>query len=297
LNPRLSRIGVIGIPYNTGSIGAGVDKGPEALRNAGIVGELERLGGEVVDYGNVSVALPPPDYSNPKLLNPNQVEALCKALADKIQSVIDAGCFPFILGGEDSTLMGIIEGLRRSLGPKIGMVYMDAHGDFNAPETTPSGIIGGMDVAITAGRGPKELAEMFRHYPLLFEENIVLYGVRDLDKLEEMALSESNVQVYTRQRIRAEGAEHAARNILNDLESKCDHLYVHIDLDVLDESVVSALGLPVPDGLSASEFKNTLRVLFASRKLCGVALMVFDAAKDPDGKEARKIVKLITIWP
>lgn len=293
MNPKLSRIAVIGVPYNTGSVGAGVDRGPEALRNAGIIDELERQGREVVDYGNVRVDLPPPDFSNPKLLNPNQVKVLCRALADKIQSAILAGYFPFILGGEDSALMGIVEGLRRGLGAKIGMVYMDAHGDFNTPETTPSGIIGGMDVAITAGRGPKELAEMFGHSPLLREENIVLFGVRDLDRLEEMALSRSRVQVYTRERVKVEGAEQAARKILKDLELRCDYLYVHVDLDVLDESVVSALGLPVPDGLSESEFKDTLRVLFGSGKLCGVALMVFDAAKDPNAKEARKVVKLI----
>ncbi|KPV64384.1 MAG: Arginase family protein [Candidatus Bathyarchaeota archaeon BA2] len=85
--------------------------------------------------------------------------------------------------------MGIIEGFQRALGSRIGLIYMDAHGDFNTPETTPSGLIGGMDVAITAGRGPKELVEMFGRSPLLLEENIVLYGTRELDAVEEMVPS------------------------------------------------------------------------------------------------------------
>jgi arginase len=164
LTPSLSRIGVIGIPYNTGSKGLSIKRGAEALRNAGIVDALRRFS-EVVDFGDISVNLPAPDCSDPKLLNPDQVEILCRALADKVKAILDAGCLPFIVGGDDSALMGVIEGLRRSLGPKIGMVYMDAHGDFNTPETTPSGIIGGMDVAIVAGRGPKKLAAMFEHSP------------------------------------------------------------------------------------------------------------------------------------
>jgi arginase len=289
----LSRIGVIGIPYNTGSKGLNVEKGAEALRNAGIIEALRRFS-EVVDFGNLNVNLPAPDWSDPKLLNPNQVEVLCRALADEIKAILDAGCLPFIVGGDDSALMGIIEGLRRSLGPKIGMVYMDAHGDFNIPETTPSGIIGGMDVAIVAGRGPEKLAAMFEHSPLLPEENIVLYGVRDLDPLEAKALAESKVKVYPREKIRSQGAEKTAEEILRHLESKCDCLYLHIDLDVLDTAVFSAQGLPVPDGLSKEEFQSILKVLVRSGKLCGVALMVFDAAKDADGSQARRIVELVT---
>ena len=288
----LSRIGVIGIPYNTGSKGLSVEKGAEALRNAGIVDALRRFS-EVVDFGDIRVNLPAPDWSDPKLLNPDQVEVLCRALADKVKAILDASYLPFIVGGDDSVLMGVIEGLRRSLGPKIGMVYMDAHGDFNTPETTPSGIIGGMDVAIVAGRGPKKLAVMFGHSPLLPEENIVLYGVRDLDPLEAKALAESKVRVYTREKIKAQGAEEAAEEILRYLESKCGCLYLHIDLDVLDMSVFSAQGLPVPDGLSKEEFQSTLKVLVTSGKLCGVALMVFDAAKDANGSQARRIVELV----
>jgi len=292
LTPSLSRIGVIGIPYNTGSKGLSIERGAEALRNAGIVDALRRFS-EVVDFGDISVNLPAPDCSDPKLLNPDQVEVLCRALADKVKAILDAGCLPFIVGGDDSALMGVIEGLRRSLGPKIGMVYMDAHGDFNTPETTPSGIIGGMDVAIVAGRGPKKLAAMFGHSPLLPEENIVLYGVRDLDPLEAKALTESKVKVYLREKIKAQGAEKAAEEILRYLKSKCGCLYLHIDLDVLDTSVFSAQGLPVPDGLSKEEFQSTLKVLVTSGRLCGVALMAFDAAKDANGSQARRIVELV----
>lgn len=287
----LSKIGVIGVPYNTGSKGENIEKGTEALRNAGIISTLQRFS-EVTDFGNLRVVLPEADYSNPKLLRPNQVEVLCKALANKIKQIITAGSVPFIFGGDCSALMGIIAGLR-TLSSRIGMVYMDAHGDFNTPETTPSGIIGGMDVAITTGRGPKNLTTMFGYSPLLPEENIVLFGVRDLDPLEAKALTESKVKVYTREKIKFQGAANSAEEILSYLKSRCDWVYLHVDLDVLDESVFSAAGLPVPDGLLREEFGSVVRALVRSERLCGVALMAFDAAKDVNGSQSRRIVELV----
>lgn len=293
LTSRISKVGLIGVPYNVGWTGPGIDEGARAFRDAGLVGELKRFAIEVVDYGDIYVKLPPRDDSNPKLLNPKQVGAVCKALAIKVHSILQSGHFPFIIGGEDSVLMGIIEGFRRALGPKIGLIYMDAHGDFNTPETTPSGLIGGMDVAITTGKGPKELVELFGHSPLLPEENIVLYGTRDLDAMEEIALAESTVSVYWREKIREVGVENAVKKILGDLEPKCRNVYVHVDLDVLDEADMSAQSLPVQDGLSMREFRETLQALVKSGKLCGIAVMVFNAAKDPKGVEARKVVRLI----
>jgi arginase len=288
----LLRIGVIGVPYNTGSKGLNIERGAKALRNAGIVDALRRFS-EVVDFGDINVNLPPQDNSNSKLLNPDQVEVLCRALAAKVKATIAVGCLPFIVGGDCSMLMGVVEGLR-SLELRIGMVYMDAHGDFNTPETTPSGIIGGMDVAIVAGRGPKKLAAMFGHSPLLPEENIVLYGVRDLDPLEAKALAESKVRIYPREKIKMQGAEKAAEEVIHYLESKCDCLYLHVDLDVLDKSVFSAQGLPVPDGLSREEFQDTLKALAKCGKLCGVSITAFDAAKDSDVSQARIIVELVS---
>jgi len=293
LTSRISKVGLIGVPYNVGWRGPGIEEGAQALRNAGLVDELRKVVSEVVDFGDVEVRLPPRDESNPKLLNARQVEAVCRSLAAKVQDTVDRGYFPFIIGGEDSVLMGIIEGFQRALGPRIGLVYMDAHGDFNTPETTPSGLIGGMNVAITAGRGPKELVEMFGRSPLLPEENIVLYGTRELDAMEERILAESKVRVYKREKIREVGVENAVKKILRDLEPKCDKVYVHVDLDVLDETAMSAQSYPVGDGLSMHESQETLQGLVRSGKLCGMAIMVFNAAKDPKGVEARKVVRLI----
>ena len=121
----LSKIGVIGVPYNTGSKGENIEKGAESLRNAGIVNVLKRFS-TVTDFGDLTVALPPADCSNPKLLKPNQVEVLCRALADRAKTAVAADCLPFIVGGDCSVLMGAIEGVR-SLNQSFGLVYMGAH--------------------------------------------------------------------------------------------------------------------------------------------------------------------------
>jgi len=290
---KLSKVGVIGVPYSVSSFGSGAGQSPRALRKAGIVDALTTICVGVEDLGDLETELPLPDMGDPRLRNPGQVVVLCRALAKRIQCAVEDGYFPFVIGGDDSVLMGMIEGLRRTLGDRIGLIYMDAHGDFNVPETTPSGMIGGMDVAVTAGRGARELVEMFGHCPILPEENIVLYGVRDLDKVEEMALNESKVKVYTRKALRTLGVEWAVEKVLRDLQHNCDKVFLHVDIDVLDVSVVSAQALSVPDGLSSEEFQKTLQMLLESGRLCGIAVMMFDASKDQQGKEARKLVKLV----
>lgn len=197
-----------------------------------------------------------------------------------------------MFGGDCSASLGIVEGLR-TFWHRIGMVYMDAHGDFNTPETSPSGIIGGMDVAIIAGRGPRKLATMFGTSHIIPEENIILFGVRDLDPLEAKALFSSKLTVFERQKIKAQGSENIVRKILHHLKSRCDGLYLHVDLDVLDESAFSASGLPVADGLTKEEFQIALKMLARSGKLCGLTLTAFDAAKDTDGSQARNILEII----
>ncbi len=289
----ISKIGILGVPYNVGWRNEGIDKGPEALRDAGLAERLRKVARVVEDLGDIRADLPPYDDSNPKLLNPQQVIALCKVLASTVERICQDSYFPLILGGEDSVLMGIVEGLKRGLRKRIGLIYLDAHGDFNTPETTPSGLIGGMDVAIVAGRGSEILTKMFGYTPQLPEGNIVLYGVRDLDPPEKIALEGSQVHVYPRAKIRELGAEAVMNNALERLEAACDQVYIHVDLDVLDESAMKAQILPVPDGLSLSEFTRAIRTVIATGKLTGLAIMVFNPLKDREGLEANKTTRLI----
>ncbi len=290
---RLRSIGVIGIPQNVGWKGEGLDEGPAAFRKAGLVRQLSQVAEVVADLGDVKANLPPRDDTNPKLLNPYQVVAVCKAVAPRVRIACEQGYFPLILGAEDSVIMGIMEGLQQGLGETIGLIYLDAHGDFNTPETTPSGLIGGMDVAMLAGRGPDLLTNIFGHKPQLREEQIAIYGARDLDPPELEMLRRSKVHLYTMDKIRELGPERAMKEATEKLLRAARRIYIHIDIDVLDPSEIGATQLPVPGGLGLTECSDALRVVSQSGKLCGLAVMVFNAHKDHNGKEASQLNQLI----
>jgi arginase len=290
---RFRSIGVIGIPYTVGWKGEGIDEGPAALRKAGLVRQLSQVADVVTDLGDVKADLPPRDDANARLLNPYQVVAVCKAVAPRVRSACEQGYFPLILGAEDSIIMGIVEGLQQGLGETIGLIYLDAHGDFNTPETTPSGLIGGMDVAMLAGHGPDLLTNIFGHKPQLREEQIAIFGARDLDPPEREILKESKVNLYTMDKVRKLGPEHAMKEATEKLLRTSKRIYIHIDIDVLDPKEIGATQLPVPNGLGLSECSNALRVVSQSGRLCGLAVMVFNAHKDPNGKEANQLNQLI----
>jgi len=290
---ELKAIAVIGIPYNVGWKGQGIDEGPSALRRAGLIEQLGQVAETVVDLGDVSVDLPPRDDSNPKLLNPYQVVAACRAVAARVQSACERRYFPLILGAEDSIIMGIMEGLTQGLPGPVGLIYLDAHGDFNTPDTTPSGLIGGMDVAILTGRGPDVLTKIFSHKPQLREEQIAIFGARDLDPPEREMLEGSRVHLYTMDRVRQLGPEQAMREVTEKLLRFCGRIYVHMDIDVLEPSEMKAIHMTAPDGLTLAECASALRAVRETGKLCGLAVMVFNARKDPDGTEAQKLNQLI----
>jgi arginase len=290
---KLKAIGVIGIPYNVGWKGEGIDEGPSALRAAGLLKELEQVAEAVVDLGDASVDLPPRDDSNPKLLNPHQVIAVCKAIAPRVRSACEQGYLPLVLGAEDSAIMGIVEGLAQGLSVPIGLIYLDAHGDFNTPETTPSGLVGGMDVAVLAGRGPDLLTKIFGHKPQLREEQIAIFGARDLDPPEKEMLRRSNIHLYTMDRVRELGAERAIMEAAEKLSRFCDKIYVHVDIDVLEPTEMKAIHMSVPNGMTLAECARVLRNVRKIGKLCGLAVMVFNARKDQKGTEARKLNQLI----
>ncbi len=290
---KLKAIGVIGIPYNVGWKGEGIDEGPTALRRAGLLKQLGQVAEAVVDLGDVSVVLPSRDDSNPKLLNPHQVVAVCRAVAPQVRSACEQGYFPLVLGAEDSVIMGIVEGLRQALCQPVGLIYLDAHGDFNTPETTPSGLIGGMDVAILTGRGPDQLTNIFGQKPQLHEEQVAIFGARDLDRPEREMLRRSKVHMYTMDRVRELGAERAMREAAEKLLRFCSKIYVHVDIDVLDPSEMKAIHMSVPDGLTLTECAGALRVVRETGRLCGLAVMVFNARKDPNRTEAGKLNRMI----
>src|SRR5215216_1990207 len=190
-------IAIIGTPVDLGAGRRGVDMGPSAIRYAGLKERLEALGHRVRDLGNVSVplveqiALP---AMGEKLRYLDALVEINTALAKQVAAVMAEGSFPLILGGDHSLSIGSINGVAR--GRRIGVIWIDAHGDFNTPETTPSGNIHGMSMAALTGRGHPQLASLLNG-TVLRDADIAMVGIRDLDPHEREALHASGIQVFT----------------------------------------------------------------------------------------------------
>src|SRR5690242_4098279 len=190
-------IAIIGTPVDLGAGRRGVDMGPSAIRYAGLKERLEALGHRVRDLGNLHVPLAEqiaPPAAGEKL---RYLEALVEvnlALAEQVAAVVAEGSFPLILGGDHSLSIGSINGLAR--GRRIGVIWIDAHGDFNTPETTPSGNIHGMSMAALTGRGHPRLASLLNPErpgaagAVLRDADVAMVGIRDLDAREREALRE-----------------------------------------------------------------------------------------------------------
>ena len=188
---------LIGMPQDYGQMLRGVDMGPSALRVAGLEERLERIGVTVVDHGDVDCpVMATQSEGEPKLRFLPAVVDGSNHLAAEVRRAAEAGGFPLILGGDHSISIGTLSGLGQ-VEPRQGLIWMDAHGDFNTPETTPSGNIHGMALAVALGYGDPRLTGIGGDFPKALETNTVLVGVRDLDRAERELLKSTKVTVFT----------------------------------------------------------------------------------------------------
>src|SRR5213083_488873 len=182
------KIRVIGIPLDLGQSRRGVDMGPSAVRVAGLEARLEALGHVVEDGGNVAVAIPEQKKEgDPHAKYLKEITATCTKHAEQVLKALEAGKVPVVLGGDHSVAAGTVAGVAeyyRRQNQKVGLIWIDAHSDINTPETSPSGNVHGMPLAALMGLGPAELGNIYSFSPKVLPENVVIIGVRDIDKAE-----------------------------------------------------------------------------------------------------------------
>lgn len=231
--------------------------GPSALRIAGIGELLRELGYQVLDHGDVSIRTREvQEVYDPRLKYLPEIQRACRELAERVTTVLAEGDFPLLLGGDHSMSIGSIAGVARwcrQQGKRLGVLWIDAHGDLNTPETTPSGNIHGMPLAIALGRGAPELTRLLEPPPMVEPADVVLVGVRSLDPGERQLIQELGLRIYTMQDVDRRGIYAVAVEALQYLRNRIDHLHVSFDVDVLDPSVARGVGTPVPGGLSYRE--------------------------------------------
>ena len=283
-------IEIIGVPIDLGQSHRGVDLGPGALRYAGLASRLERLGYAVYDSGNLSV---PVRESVAHERQDNYLPSIikvCHAACLAGGKAIEKGRVPIFLGGDHSIAIGTIAGV--TLQEPVGVIWIDAHGDFNTEESSPSKNIHGMSLAILLGHGYPELVTIGGPQATLQPEDVVMIGVRDLDSGERQRLRESGMTVYTMRDIDERGMGAIASDAMAKLRHR-KRLHVSLDIDALDPQASPGAGTLAPGGLTYREAQLLMEIIADSRRLGSLDIVEINPILDNRNKTAETAVSLI----
>ena len=289
------RIEIIGAP-SIWSEKLGVNLGPDAIRYAGLLARLKRMGHDVIDKGNIEV--PNLDvekfHSNQEgLRNYNEIITVSENLSKAVSETVKNGNFPLTLGGDHSIAVGSISGISQYYN-NLGVIWYDAHGDLNVPEESPSGNVHGMPLRILAGDGPDELVHLNGFTPKVKPENIVLIGMRDLDKGEREYIKDQNIKTFTMADIDRFGIQEVIERALEYLKSRnIDGLHFSLDVDALDPSETPGTGTRVLGGLSYRESHFALELLSESKLVTSMDLVEVNPLIDHLNSTAEQAVALL----
>ncbi len=286
---RKQIIRIIGVPMDLGQNRRGVDMGPSAVRYAGLQGRLERLGHTVHDEGNVNVPNPEEQEAEGTRKRLTAVAAACQTIYNIGAQCVDKEDFAIYLGGDHSISIGSIAAAAHK--DPIGVIWIDAHGDFNTPTTSPSGNIHGMPVAALIGDGADELIDIGYPGAKLQPAHIIQIGIRDLDPAEREGLTHSGISVFTMRHLDELGMAAVARQALDRLRH-LSRIHVSLDMDSLDPSEAPGVGTPVPGGLSYREAHLLMEILGDNGRVQSLDIVEINPILDTMNKTAELAVEL-----
>lgn len=291
MTKQIPKFVVVEAPSILGLKPTGVENLPAAFKKAGLLKSL-----------NVEKTLlvEPPTYNAKRdnathLLNPNEIKSYSSSLAKAVSAVLQKNQFPLVLGGDCSILIGNVLALKR-LG-RYGLFFIDGHADFYQPEASPTGEVADIDLAIVSGRGPDILTNIDGLKPLMQDQDIVLFGHRDAiesKKYGSQDVRNSNINVFDFSEVRNMGIVQAATKALNKLSNELSGIWIHLDVDVLDDAIMPAVDYRMPGGMNFAELSELLKVLFKSGRIVGMDITIFNPNLDSDGSIARRLVSSIT---
>jgi len=286
---------LIGAPSDVAASTRGATMGPEALRVAGLPSALRGLGYTVRDIGN----LHGPGRADAAMRHGYRNRAETAEWAENVraavaESLADGAC-PVLMGGDHSLSIGSVAAVAdhcRSDGKPLVVLWIDAHADVNTAETSPSGNIHGMAVAMLCGHGPDDLCAMGPGRPVLTPEQIVHVGVRSVDAVEKRTIVERGIRVHDMRQIDESGMRPVVASVLGDVAKRGAHLHVSLDLDVVDPEIAPGVGTPVPGGLSYREAQLCMEMIHDSGTLGSLDIVEVNPARDTGNRTARLAVEL-----
>jgi arginase len=287
------KIGIIGAPVDLGQQRRGVDMGPSAIRIARLEERLKALGHAVEDHGNVPAA----DMSTASVGDPRaryllDVVKQCGAIADLVSDCVVKRAFPLVLGGDQSTSIGTLAGLAKETNRR-GIIWMDAHGDFNTPRTSPSGNIHGMALAAILGYGDRRLATLGGVSPMALEKNTVLIGGRSFDEMEAKAISKSKITVFTMRDIDELGMKKVIHDAIGVAGTGVEGVHLSFDVDSMDPREAPGTGTPINGGLTYREAHLAMEMISDSRRVTSAEFVEVNPILDTANHTAELAVELV----
>src|SRR5258706_2107265 len=277
-------IEIIGVPVDLGAGRRGVDMGPSAIRIADLEPRLEALGHQVTDSGDLDVMIPETEeVGESRLRYKAPILAFSEALCRAVEKSLSEKKMPLVLGGDHSIAIGSIAGstgwyARQS--EKLGLIWFDAHGDANTPETTPSGNIHGMSLAVSLGLGDKDLVGLGGRAPKILPRNTVLIGVRDLDSGERETLKTCGATVYTMRDLDERGMRDVVDEAIRIASDGTAGVHLSFDLDVVDPEDAPGTGTPVWGGVTYREAHLAMEMLADRAQVVSIDLVEVNPVLD-----------------
>ena len=294
-----TEISLLGIPLDLGAGDRGSVMGPAALRIAGIPELLEDLDYRVVDHGDIArpapVAVELPGGGNERCNYLADITAWTRAIHDRAYELIGKGGKPIFLGGDHAMSMGTVSAVARhcaDVGKKLAVLWIDAHADYNTPETSLSGNMHGMPLAFLTGEPSLRPLLGDRPFVPLAAETLVLLGLRSIDKAERKRLRDAHIQCVDMGMIDKFGISNMVEQVLYRIGGKNVHLHVSLDVDSLDPSVAPGVGTTVPGGLSYREAHLMLELLHGSGLVGSLDIVELNPFLDHRGQSARVLAEL-----
>ncbi|MCY8000471.1 arginase [Bacillus haynesii] len=291
------QISMIGVPMDLGQLRRGVDMGPSAIRCAGVNERLESLCQDIEDLGDMTIGQREDEKEGgePASEELRNLKAITKAgakLAETVDKIVASGAFPLVLGGDHSIAIGTLAGLVKHY-QNLGVIWYDAHADLNTKETSPSGNIHGMPLAISLGIGHEGLTGIYGKEMKIKAENIVIIGARSLDDGEKELIRDKGIKVYTMHEIDRLGMTRVMEETIDYLRDRTDGVHLSLDLDALDPNDAPGVGTPVAGGISYRESHLAMEMLEESKLITSAEFVEVNPILDEKNRTAEAAVALM----
>lgn len=275
----------------------GVDMGPSAIRVASLGARLRDLGYEVEDLGNIEVVQPESiPTQDDRLRYLPEIGEACQRVSNVVYRILENGRVPVVLGGDHAISMGTVAGTAsyfHERESKVGLIWIDAHADMNTPESTPSGNIHGMPLAVNIGMGAEALTHLRGFAPKVNPKNVALVGIRSVDAQERINVRKSGIMSFTMRDIDERGMRSVMDEAIRVASNGTEGIHVSLDLDAVDPSEAPGVGTPVKGGLSYREAHLALEMIADSRKLLSIDCVEVNPVIDEANRTAMLAVEFL----